>query len=230
LPAFDLHCPMLSLPLVFGTRIETIPAAIPYLRADGPKAVGWRQRLDEETDSAVERKSATRRPLQVGLIWAGNARPHQRDANLIDRNRSMRLSQFAPLAAVPGVVFVSLQKGPPAAQAKTPPEGMTLLDWTDELHDFSDTAALIEALDLVISVDTAGAHLAGALGKPVWVLNRFASCWRWLLERTDSPWYPTLRLFRQTVRGDWTPVVAEVRERLELLAKTPPGRMGPLAE
>jgi len=97
-----------------------------------------------------------------------------------------------------------------------------LLDWTDELHDFSDTAALIEALDLVISVDTAGAHLAGALGKPVWVLSRFDGCWRWLLDRTDSPWYPSLRLFRQPARGDWAPVITEIREQLDLLTRTGP--------
>jgi hypothetical protein len=129
----------------------------------------------------------------------------------------MRLNQFAPLATVPGVVFVSLQKGPPAAQAKTPPTGMRLLDWTDELRDFSDTAALVECLDLVISVDTAVAHLAGALGKPVWLLNRFDTCWRWLTEREDSPWYPTMRLFRQPRFMDWEPVIASVREQLELL-------------
>ena len=121
----------------------------------------------------------------------------------MDRRRSLRLSQFAPLAEVPGVVFVSLQKGEPAAQAKTPPPGMRLIDWTTELKDFADTAALAECLDLVISVDTAVAHLAGALGKPVWVLNRFDTCWRWLVGREDSPWYPTMRLFRQPRFLDW---------------------------
>ena len=100
---------------------------------------------------------------------------------------------------------------------------MRLLDWTEELQDFADTAALIEALDLVISVDTSVAHLAGALGKPVWMLNRFDTCWRWLLERSDSPWYPTMRLFRQPRMGDWTPVIAEVREQLQLLIQSRSG-------
>lgn len=130
----------------------------------------------------------------------------------------MHLRQFAPLAEVPGVLFVSLQKGAPAAQARTPPSGMRLVDWTDELEDFADTAALVECLDLVISVDTAVAHLAGALGKPVWMLNRFDTCWRWLLGREDSPWYPTMRLFRQPRFMDWEPVLANVREQLELLS------------
>jgi ADP-heptose:LPS heptosyltransferase len=138
----------------------------------------------------------------------------------------MPLSQFAPLAGVPGVVFVSLQKGGPAIQAKTPPQEMRLLDWTDELEDFSDTAALVECLDLVISVDTAVAHLAGALGKPVWMLNRFDSCWRWFMDREDSPWYPTMRLFRQTRFMEWEPVMARVREQLELLAAPQRGKAG----
>ena len=132
----------------------------------------------------------------------------------------MSLSQFAPLAQVPGVAFISLQKGKSAEQAQTLPPGMRLLDWTAELNDFADTAALIEALDLVISVDTAVAHLAGALGKPVWLLNRFDTCWRWLLDRSDSPWYPTMRLFRQPQPGAWAPVIAEVREQLKLLVQS----------
>jgi hypothetical protein len=136
----------------------------------------------------------------------------------------MVLSQFAPLAGVSGVVFVSLQKGKPAEQAQTPPERMTLLDWTDQLDDFADTAALVQALDLIICVDTSVAHLAGALGKPVWVLNRFDTCWRWLLERTDSPWYPTMRLFRQPTFGDWDTVIADVREQLQLLVQLRSGK------
>jgi hypothetical protein len=131
----------------------------------------------------------------------------------------MRLDQIRPLASVPGVAFVSLQKGLPVSQAQVPSEAMPLLDWTDELHDFADTAALIEALDLVIGVDTAGAHLAGALGKPVWVLNRFDSCWRWLQGRTDSPWYPTMRLFRQPRAGDWTSVIQCVARELQKVAE-----------
>ncbi len=153
-------------------------------------------------------------PLKVGLVWAGAARPHQLNADRVNRRRSMALGQFAPIASIPGVVFVSLQKGPPAAQASSPPKGMTLLNWTDELQDFGDTAALVEALDLVISVDTSVAHLAGALGKPVWILNRFDTCWRWLLDRSDSPWYPTARIYRQPKPGDWASVMDGVAEAL----------------
>jgi hypothetical protein len=117
------------------------------------------------------------------------------------------------------VVFISLQKGGAATQTKAPPEGMRLLDWTDKIEDFADTAALIECLDLVISVDTAVAHLAGAQGKPVWMLNRFDTCWRWFTQREDSPWYPTMRLFRQSRFMEWEPVMASVREQLQFLAQ-----------
>jgi len=127
----------------------------------------------------------------------------------------MSLAHLAPLAQATGVSFVSLQKGPPALEAKAPPPGMTLFDFTDDLHDFTDTAALVETLDLVISVDTAVAHLAGAMGKPVWLLNRFDTCWRWLLNRDDSPWYPTLRLFRQPTPGDWDSVVMDATSALQ---------------
>jgi len=206
---------MMSLPLAFATRIETIPADIPYLWADAQKAAYWRERLERGKSASGETARSGYAPLKVGLVWAGGARPHLPRANRIDKRRSMSLSQLAPLAGVPGVAFVSLQKGGPAEQARTPPSGMHLLDWSNELNDFADTAALIESLDLVISVDTAVAHLAGALGKPVWVLNRFDTCWRWLLERPDSPWYPTMRLFRQPAAGDWDSVIQRGVEELE---------------
>jgi hypothetical protein len=130
-----------------------------------------------------------------------------------DRRRSIPLDRFSQLAGIPGVNFVSLQKG--AATSQPPPPGLSLHDWTEDLHDFSDTAALIEALDLVISVDTAVVHLAGALGRPVWLLNRFNRCWRWLVNRDDSPWYPTLRQFRQPQPGDWGSVLDNVRAELQ---------------
>jgi tetratricopeptide (TPR) repeat protein len=202
LPPFAAHCPMMSLPRLFGTVLETIPAEIPYLAADPAAVARWRDRL------------AALPGLRVGLVWAGGVRPDQPEQAAIDGRRSIGLARLAPLAAVPGVSFVSLQKGPPAAQATTPPRGMALHDFTAELDDFADTAALVEALDLVISVDTAVVHLAGALGKPVWVLNRFDTCWRWLRDRTDSPWYPSLRLFAQTAPGDWDGVVASVATAL----------------
>lgn len=203
LPAFDIHCPLLSLPRIFATDLTNIPRNVPYLRSKATDAGVWRDRL-------VCHSSSTK----VGLVWAGDPRPHQPDANQIDRRRSMPLAGLAPLAGVPGVTFVSLQKGAPAAQAQTPPNGMTLLDWTNALHDFADTAALVECLDLVISVDTSVAHLAGALGKPVWLLNRFDTCWRWLLDRENSPWYPTMRIFRQPKPGDWDSVISRVADEL----------------
>jgi Flp pilus assembly protein TadD len=217
LPAFDLHCPMMSLPLAFETRLETIPATIPYLHAAAPQTLRWRERLAGRNSAPHEPVPACREALKVGLVWAGDSRPHLPRANLIDRRRSLHLRQLAPLAEVPGVVFVSLQKGVPAQQTQTPPLGMRVWDWTAELHDFTDTAALLECLDLVISVDTAVAHLAGAMGKPVWMLSRFDGCWRWLMNRADTPWYPTMRLFRQPAPGDWNQVIAEVREQLQLL-------------
>jgi tetratricopeptide (TPR) repeat protein len=200
LPAFDLHCPLLSLPRVFGTNLASIPKEVPYLHADAEDAGKWQRRLAE--------RSA---PVNVGLVWAG--RPTHKN----DRNRSLKLENMAPLGQLPGLRFVSLQKGAAAAEAKTPPPGMELIDWTEELKDFADTAALIANLDLVIAVDTAVAHLAGAMGKPVWTLVPFIADWRWLLDRQDSPWYPTMRLFRQPCIGDWDSVIrrmaAELSER-----------------
>ena len=149
----------------------------------------------------------------MGIAWAG------RPTHPNDRNRSLKLGAFAPLAQLAGVRFVSLQKGEAAAEAKSPPEGMELLDAGPELTDFADSAALIATLDLVIAVDTSVVHLAGALGKPVWVLLPFAPDWRWLLNRDDSPWYPTMRLFRQQRRMDWEPVIAQVHEQLRSLVE-----------
>ena len=204
-PAFDVHCPLLSLPLALGTTLETIPATVPYLFADPDQARAWRIRL------------AALPGLRVGLVWAGNPRPDDPAVSAVDRRRSVPLSRLAALGTVRGVSFVSLQKGPPADQAKAPPPGLVLHDWTNELWDFADTAALVDGLDLVISVDTSVVHLVGALGKPVWVLNRYDSCWRWLHGRTDSPWYPTARLFRQPSYGDWDSAVAEAAAALREL-------------
>jgi len=163
LPPFDLYCPLASLPRAFNTTIDTIPAKVPYLAADASHVASWKRRLEALPGSPG---------LRVGLVWAGNPRPNFPGLNAIDRRRSIALAQFAMLAEVPGVSFISLQKGEPALEARSPPPGLVLHDWTDELNDFADTAALIEALDLVISVDTSVVHLAGALGKPVWILSR----------------------------------------------------------
>jgi Flp pilus assembly protein TadD len=203
LPDFDAHCPIMSLPLVFKTTLDNIPNQTPYLRADPAKVSGWATRMRPA------------KGLRVGLVWAGGARLGQPELEPLNRRRSMSLATLAPLAQARGVNFVSLQKGPPAAEAKAPPLGMAVFDFTNDLHDFTHTAALVETLDLVISVDTAVAHLAAAMGKPVWLLNRHDTCWRWMLNRDDSPWYPTLRLFRQPAAGDWGSVAMDVATALQ---------------
>jgi tetratricopeptide (TPR) repeat protein len=198
LPPFDLQCPLLSLPLAFNTRVGSIPADVPYLSADQSALARWRQRLDRLPGR------------KIGLVWAGRSAGAQMETRMRDRRRSLALASLARLAELPDVSLVSLQKGDASSQAAETRADIVLHDWTWELNDFADTAALVAALDLVISVDTSVAHLAGALGRPVWILNRFDACWRWLQDRTDSPWYPTARLFRQTAPGDWNGVIAEV--------------------
>jgi tetratricopeptide (TPR) repeat protein len=195
-PAFDLHCPLMRLPRIFGTTLQTILAEIPYLHADPDRVAAWRRRLD-----------ALPSGLKIGVVWTGDP------AATMNARRSIPLTQLAPLSDLPGTVLVSLQKGPGTTDVIG--ASIRLHDWTSQLADFADTAALIGALDLVISVDTAVAHLTGALGRPVWLLNRRDTDWRWLLEREDSPWYPTLRQFRQVRDGDWAPVVARIRDTLE---------------
>ncbi len=218
-PEFDLHVPLLSVPRLLGTTLANIPAEMPYLTPDPAAVAGWRGRL------------AAYEGLRVGLVWAGGARPHQPELAPVDGRRSMKLERLAPLGGVRGVTFVSLQKGPPAEQAAHPPAGMVLHDFTNELRDFADTADLVAALDLVIGVDTSTLHLAGALGKPVWLLNRFDSCWRWLKARDDSPWYPTLRQFRQPAPYAWEPVIERVAATLAALARSrrDPVRLGSVA-
>jgi hypothetical protein len=197
----------LSLPHVFATTLESIPAATPYLSADPALTAKWRERLAGSKDD-----------LRIGLVWSGGRHLNHPQLSAVDRRRSIALNALAPLSEVPGVSFVSLQKDGPAAQAANPPPGMRLHDFTADLYDFEDTAALVANLDLVISVDTSVAHLTGALGKPVWLLNRFDTDWRWLLNRNDSPWYPTLRQFRQPRPGDWDSVICAVRDALGRLA------------
>ena len=196
LPAFDYHIPLLSLPRVFGTRLDTVPADIPYLQAPPDLVEVWREKLSGIAG------------LRVGLAWAGSPQ------HMNDRNRSLALATLAPLAAVGYATYIVLQKGPAAAQAATPPAGMTLVEPGAELGDFADTAAVIANLDLVIAVDTAVAHLAGTLGKPVWLLLPFAGEWRWLQGRSDSPWYPGMRLFRQPRPGAWAEVMESVVREL----------------
>jgi tetratricopeptide (TPR) repeat protein len=208
LPDFDLHCPLLSLPLAFRTRLETIPSQTPYLSAPEHKMSAWRDRLSTHELGKHETP-------RVGLVWAGDPRKSLPGANRIDRQRSLQFDQLAPALEVRDCEFYSLQKGDDAqAQLRSTALSHRVTDWSADFHDFSDTAALIENLDLVIAVDTAVAHLAGALGKPLWLINRYNTCWRWLLDRDDSPWYPTARLFRQDETRDWHPVITRIASAL----------------
>jgi tetratricopeptide (TPR) repeat protein len=281
LPAFDVHCPLMSLPMIFSTRLADLPAQF-RMKKTVPGAVLFPQpgigRMNMETPAretvpgtvfsparffssatvfsqstgvasspdgsqrtktvpgtvfspgfsggafaylfaeeglgAEWRRRVAGEPgdLRVGLVWAGQA-THQKD-----RDRSLSLNDFAALGEQPRVRFYSLQVGPAGVQASSPPAGMNLVDWTGELDDFADTAAVVCQLDLVISVDTAVCHLAGAMGKPVWVLLPYQPDWRWLLDREDSPWYPTARLFRQPRPGDWEEPLRRVAERLARVA------------
>ena len=194
LPDFDIHCPLLSLPLAMGTRLETVPAQVPYLSASAEASAAWDVRLGPRTR------------LRVGFAWAGNAN-HERD-----RDRSIELENF--LRAIDAdATLVSLHQEVSAAEAATL-SARGVLHFGDRLKDFTDTAALIAQLDLVVSVDTSVAHLAGALAKPVWVLVTYVPDWRWLLNRDDSPWYPTARLFRQGERRTWDEVIPRVNAAL----------------
>ena len=198
-PAFDFHCPLMSLPAAFGTALQTIPGQTPYLTPAPQAVAAWRDRLAGNDK-------------RIGLVWAGKPRKEMADSYNIDKQRSMALAQMRPLLDTPGTAFYSLQLGEAAQQAAA---NAKLIDLTGELRDFHDTAALIANLDLVIAVDTAVAHLAGALGKPVWLLNRYHTCWRWLRERVDSPWYPSMRIFRQPQPGDWHSVIGAACAALE---------------
>ncbi|HVW53469.1 MAG TPA: tetratricopeptide repeat-containing glycosyltransferase family protein [Trinickia sp.] len=214
LPPFDCHSPLLSLPLALHTTIATIPARTPYLLADCAASARFRTRIEEVAGAPS---------LKVGLVWAGGHRPHVPELRKNDARRSLAYDRFAPIVEVPGVQFFSLQKGENAAHQLSAMRerhepSQRVIDWTSELTDFADTAALVDNLDLVISVDTSTAHLAGALNKPVWILNRLDTCWRWMLEREDSPWYPSARLFRQPALGDWDSVIESIASALTALA------------
>lgn len=198
-PSCDWYAPLLHLPAVFGTRPGTIPAQIPYVSADAARVRDWELLLRASIGEGTQ--------FRVGIAWRGGS------DHWNDRNRSMNSAVLSALRGIPATAFFSLQKGFRY--------GCDALDFTPlprELNDFADTAALMAHLDLVISVDTSVAHLAGALGHPAWVLLPFAPDWRWMLGRTDSLWYPGMRLFRQPRRGDWTSVLEQVREALASLA------------
>ena len=196
LPAFDTYCPLLSLPLAFGTRLETVPSVTPYLRAEAQDVAAWEARLSDR-----------RRP-RIGLAWSGNP-THLRDAD-----RSIALEALLPLIDV-DASFISVQKDVRDADAGVLAARTNILQVGHALNDFADTAALLSALDLIITVDTSVAHLAGALGKPVWLLLPYIPDWRWLFDRETSPWYPTARLFRQDESRSYDGVIARVRDALQ---------------
>ena len=199
---FDLHIHLLSVPRIFGTTLQTIPSEAPYLFADREKVGRWGARLKKGG-------------FKVGIAWAGSPTHHN------DRNRSCCLAQFRPLAEVPNVQLYGLQKGEAALQVEHLPGNLMIEDLGPDIKDFSDVAGIIENLDLIVSVDTALAHLAGAMGKSVWTLLPYAPDWRWLLDREDSPWYPTMRLFRQKKPGNWDSVLQRVANELDSLVNTP---------
>jgi hypothetical protein len=203
LPEVDWQCPLMSLPRAFGTDLGTIPSEIPYIYPDPSQVEAWREQLPVNS-------------LRIGLVWGGSPlHPH-------DALRSIPLGLLAPLTSVEGTTFYSLQMGRPIEQMKQLGDRVHLVDLQNEQKDFADTAAIVASLDLVISIDTSVAHLAGALGKPVWILLCKSADWRWLLERDDSPWYPTARLFRQSTLGNWQDVVTRVKGELrEIVARTP---------
>ena len=201
---FDLHVSLMDLPGIFETTLANIPADVPYLHADPAKADHWRQKIPRDH-------------FNVGIVWSGSS--------IYERNhvRSCRLDDFLPLTAIEGVRFYSLQKGAPAAQLSQSAQQIPVVNLEEDLHDFSDTAAVIENLDLIISIDTCVPHLAAAMGKPTWTILCAAPAWQWMLERDDSPWYPTIKLFRQKEAGEWADVFHNVAEQLRMLvANTTP--------
>lgn len=202
---FDTHCPVFSLPIVFNTRIDTIPSKVPYITVNQILVKQWKDKMKLDMSNMSN--------LKIGLVWSSG-----RASSL--KSGYCPLELFLPLARFPDISLYSLQKGEAAKQVGNPPEGMKLINYAEEINDFSDTAAIIENLDLVISVDTAVAHLAGALGKPVWTLLDCFADWRWLENRADSPWYPTMKLFRQPKPGDWESVIERVINELHMDFRT----------
>jgi hypothetical protein len=200
----------MSLPLAFGTTLATIPAPGAYLRADPAKVHHWGNKIGD------------RGRLKVGVVWNGGFRANQPELWATNARRNIPLDVFAGALRSTHADFFSLQKGDPAESAihgrelEYWPQG-NFFNFASEFNDFSDTAALIENLDVVVSVDTATAHVAAALGKPTWILNRFDSCWRWLRDRDDSPWYPTVTLYRQGSTCQWEPVLQRIADDLSAL-------------
>jgi len=202
----------MSLPHIFGTTLDTVPAKVPYFIIPEKHKERWAQKL-----TLPEGK------LKVGLVWSGSLFAGTRRGDLRAGRRNVALEKLLPLFDVEDVVFFSLQKGKEAGDVDTLKLRASIVDVMDDVEDMLDTAAIIENLDLVLSVDTSVAHLAGALGKPVWILSRYDACWRWLQNKPANPWYPTARVFGQPESGDWDAVVEEVKAALgDLLSKRKP--------
>ena len=206
-PEFTAYCALSGLPRLAGTRLDTIPAEIPYLRADPARSAVWAERLDVLLPRGYRR---------IGIVWAGRPTHHN------DRNRSTTLAAFAPLTEIPGIALVSLQKGDAQTQIGSYWGRAPLVNLGPELRDFGDTMAVLECLERVVVVDTSVGHLAGAMGKEASVMLPYAPDWRWLLDRTDSPWYPTLRLFRQGPDRRWDAVIGSIAKEVAA-ASRPPG-------
>ena len=198
-PDYAAFAALSGLPRLAGTRVDNVPAPIPYLRADPARVALWKQRLDGLVPEGFRR---------IGVIWAG--RPTHNN----DRNRSALLTDFLPIANVPGIALLALQKGPKTGQAGEYYGRAPLINVGAEIQDYDDTMAILENIERLVTVDTSVAHLAGAMGRPVWIMLPRAPDWRWLLEREDSPWYPTVRLFRQTQVRRWDDVAQRIAAAL----------------
>jgi hypothetical protein len=199
LPSFDIHSPLLSLPMHFGTTSQTVPAQNAYLTADAGRMERWQKEVFAGASSGQ---------FRVGLVWGGSVTAAH------NPQRSLPLSEFAPLAQVPGVSWYSLQVGPSAKQLAAAPPGMQIIDLGQKIRDFADSAAAMGSLDLVICVDTSAAHVAGATGRPVWMLEPYLPYWPWGLKGDATPWYPTMRIFRQPALDNWNGVMARVADAL----------------
>ena len=208
LPHFDIRASVMSLPGILKITLDTLPASVPYLSANAAGVQAWQQELSSYPE------------FKVGIVWQGNPGTLHPEWRAWDQRRSIPLASFEPLARLPGVRIFSLQKGDGTEQLaerrgqETRAERWGIVELGDRLNDFTDTAAVMMNLDLIISADTSPVHLAGALGRPAWVALPHTGCWRWLVERPDSPWYPTLRLFRQPRPGAWAEVFAQMRDEL----------------
>jgi tetratricopeptide (TPR) repeat protein len=198
-PAYGAFCALSGLPRLAGTRVDTVPASVPYLHAEHARIAHWADRLDGLVPRGFRR---------IGVIWAG--RPTHNN----DRNRSVQLADFAPITQVPGIALLALQKGPRTGQAGAYYGRAPLINIGAEIADYDDTMAILENLDLLVTVDTSAAHLAGAMGRPVWIMLPHAPDWRWLLDRADTPWYPSARLFRQQSTRTWDDVMRTIATEL----------------